>query len=424
MQNFVPMVIQLLVQGSILRYHVTGNMHKGEYVLLSFEIWRIALFKICPHICTADLNRCSIISDPPLWLYVQTNTSMIPITTDSPTPVPPSPKVDASPPESTSELNSLPRIMTSLPRTLQKLRSKKRVHFLVDVDDHGKNVSSNALRKTDVLSPIETGVCHSTLDLRNSKGCLCGHFMGTGVEPLDASAELCLGYLETRPLHKLVFYSAGTRPYNLKHPMPTEVVHIQKILGGLNIAEQLRLALKVSRVVLSFHDTPWLPPAWRLQDLAFFGRIYPTPGNITIEDLKTLHLTAQIPNKSQSTMLGAGSQSNDQTSTMEHPESAVNVRNQTLANLGIALLEIALRQDIKEYQGLSKQNDTATARTLADGYKAPLGPLYQNIIRKCLHCDFAFGADLKTKELQDAVYSDVICGIETLVKSCESLGLN
>jgi hypothetical protein len=109
---------------------------------------------------------------------------------------------------------------------------------------------------------------------------------------------------------------------------------------------------------------------------------------------------------------------------MEHRESAVNVRNQTLANLGIALLEIALRQDIKEYRGLGKQNDTATARTLADGYKAPLGPLYQNIICKCLHCDFAFGADLKTKELQDAVYSDVVCGIDTLVKSCESLGLN
>ncbi|KAF2792056.1 hypothetical protein K505DRAFT_363261 [Melanomma pulvis-pyrius CBS 109.77] len=365
-----------------------------------------------------------LISEPPLWLYVQTNTSTIPNAAKHPILVPPSPKVDALPLQSSREFNSLPRIMTSLPTSLQNLKSKKRVHFLVDVDDHGENVASQALRRKNDQSLDNTDVCHSTLDLRHSEGCLCGHFMGTGGGPADISAEMCLGYLETRPLNKLVFYNAGDRPYNLKHPMPTEVVHLQKVLGGFNIVQQLGLALKVSRVVLSFHDTPWLPPAWRLQDLAFFGRIHPTPSNFTVEDLKTLHLTAQIPNRSQSTILGAGSLPNNQTSTIEHGENLVNVRNQTLANLGVALLEIALRRDIKEYRRSSQQNDTATARRLADGYQAPLGPQYQNIIRKCLHCDFAFGADLKTKELQDAVYSDVVCGIENLINSCQSLGLN
>jgi hypothetical protein len=349
------------------------------------QFWRIASIQMSLHVCIADLNGCSIISDPPLWLYVQTNTSMIPNTNEHATLVPVAPKANALQVQAINELVSLPRTMTSLPSTLQNLRAKKRVHFLIDIDDGDKDVTSHALRKTEDLSQKEVGVCHSTLDLRNPKGCLCGHFMETRTRPSDSAKDLCLGYLETRPLHKLVFYNAGTRPYNLKHPMPTEVVYLQKIIGGLGIAQQLGLALKVSRVVLSFHNTPWLPPAWRLQDLAFFGRSLPTPGNVTNEDLKTLHLTTQIPKASQSTMLAARSPSNEQTPTLEHCEDMVNVRNQTLANLGIALLEIALRREMKEYQRCSNKNDIATARRLADGYQAPLGLQYQNIIRKCLH---------------------------------------
>lgn len=83
-----------------------------------------------------------------------------------------------------------------------------------------------------------------------------------------------------------------------------------------------------------------------------------------------------------------------------------------------------MRNKITPVPKIDGPEDTVKARKLADGYQAPLGPLYQRIVRKRLHCDFAMGSDLKTKELQDAVYSDVICGIESLIISCESLGLD
>ncbi|ORY18014.1 hypothetical protein BCR34DRAFT_596587 [Clohesyomyces aquaticus] len=109
-------------------------------------------------------------------------------------------------------------------------------------------------------------------------------------------------------------------------------------------------------------------------------------------------------------------------STTPEPTSKIEVRNMTLAYLAIALLEIGFRKDIKRLRRKNEMSDLATVRELVDSSQL-LGLAYQKIIRKCFYCDFSLGADLSSEELQDAVYSDVICSLRSLVKSCESLKL-
>jgi hypothetical protein len=301
-----------------------------------------------------------------------------------------------------------------LPAGLKNCKAKKRVRFHSEMDGNEKDATAHSQKRVDVPAQEITGLCHSTLDLRTANGGLCGHFFETRLKQLANSAESCLGYLEIERLCKLVFYNAGDPSHNPDDHTLKGVIHLKKVLAGLDMVRQLRLALKVSKAVLSFHTTPWLPPNWQLQDLAFFGEAHRDLDSV-FEDLRTLHFTAEIPR---------GSQRKNDVSATEHERNNYNIRNLTLANLGIALLEIGLKKDIKRFQRANEPHDVITARKLADGFQTPLGPQYQSIIRKCIHCDFAFGADLKTKELQDAVYSDVVCGIESLIRSCESLGLD
>ena len=46
-----------------------------------------------------------------------------------------------------------------------------------------------------------------------------------------------------------------------------------------------------------------------------------------------------------------------------------------------------------------------------------LGPRYQRIVQKCLQCNFGFGNDLETTNLQSAVYRGVVSELETMIDS-------
>ena len=84
--------------------------------------------------------------------------------------------------------------------------------------------------------------------------------------------------------------------------------------------------------------------------------------------------------------------------------------------LGVALLEIAHWKPIeKNMTGKDDNNQIYTARRLASG-RAPLGPVYQRIAKKCLQCNFGVGTDLVKDDLRAAVYNDVVCELEGMIK--------
>jgi hypothetical protein len=98
------------------------------------------------------------------------------------------------------------------------------------------------------------------------------------------------------------------------------------------------------------------------------------------------------------------------------------INNKTLFCLGVALLEIAHWKPLTSLWHDYDADEIQTARRLA-GRTTSLGKFYQEIIQKCLRCDFGFGTDLSRTELQSAVYSDVVCPLEELIEKLSGLGI-
>ncbi|KAF2471306.1 uncharacterized protein BDR25DRAFT_260781 [Lindgomyces ingoldianus] len=302
-------------------------------------------------------------------------------------------------------------------------KSKKRVRFFStsDGETHEALEESQQRNATPLRSQHYEGSCYSTYDLNKSVEGICNHLTKAGAKQPNGSKGSCLGYLENEFELKLVFYDAGHEERSKTIRTLKDAVPLKRVLTTLDKFHQLKLALQVSTAFLKFHSTKWLREDWRLQDMAFFGRLGQVADEETFEELKTLHLSTQIPNK-----LSNGFLPDPMAYTETYPSVRFNatgdsrVRNLSLGHLAIALLEIGFKKDIGRLRKRSEISDLTTARELADASQ-PLGLAYQKIIRKCIHCDFAFGSDLSSEELQDAVYSDVVCSLENIVKSCQSL---
>lgn len=181
---------------------------------------------------------------------------------------------------------------------------------------------------------------------------------------------------------------------------------------ALGVEDQLKLAHKTALTLLQFNNTPWLPDRWRLRDLSYFG----SEGTLDDAALKTLHLSSQI---------SAPAVSPIPSNTMDGVEQAIDavsdqvrygVNNTTLFFLGVALLEIAHWKPIEEQMIVRDLNNEVFAARRLAASRAPLGPQYQKIAEKCLQCNFGFGTKLSNKSLQAAVYNDVVCEIEGMIK--------
>jgi hypothetical protein len=99
------------------------------------------------------------------------------------------------------------------------------------------------------------------------------------------------------------------------------------------------------------------------------------------------------------------------------------IRNLILAKLGVALLEVGLLKEIGSPEPESTLQDIINARKiLLEGPSAqPMLPArYFKIAQKCIDCDFSCGDDLDKEELRSAVYTDVVCGLETMIKTGRS----
>ncbi|KAK4226744.1 hypothetical protein QBC38DRAFT_219258 [Podospora fimiseda] len=177
----------------------------------------------------------------------------------------------------------------------------------------------------------------------------------------------------------------------------------------LPVPDQLRLAKSVVSTVLKFHQTPWLREYWTNEDLRFINRA---------KDLQTmlrsLHLDADIrhSNSQLTTIPNTQSMAMEITNPWEDAMLEYGVRNLTLFNLGIILLQIGRwgqipEHDIKEIRRLARE-------------LTPLGPKYKDLTLKCLNCDFGHGDSLENPELQQAVYKDVVCGLENIINRLES----
>jgi hypothetical protein len=242
--------------------------------------------------------------------------------------------------------------------------------------------------------------------------------------------EKCLGYLTSRSSSRYLFFGPST-PGTVALPSSTmapanKITALKTLVDQpqshrLQLLHQLQLALKLSRSVLQFHNTAWLPPVWKLGDLAIIG------SSISDQSLSTLHLSTRFETSSitaPTSSLAATLSSSSSASIRVVPPTLVDtsckklgpgVYNETLFSLGIALLEIAHWQTFEKLRG-DDPDDFYTAHRIVRG-PPPLGPRYRKIVERCLRCDFGVGSeDLEDIDLQWAVWSKVVYPLEVLVQ--------
>jgi hypothetical protein len=315
---------------------------------------------------------------------------------------------------------TIPDAAHTLPR---KEDRKRRVRFLDTNPQSGCLSFAGSLTKA-VSNAISQTVVHQTtseINLCQTKN-IC-HYLKQNLQLCGESlTKHCVGYLESPHMYRHNFtlqkraLSAKKGQENGSNPTgETTVISILDLMGQsvddtLTVDNQLRLAHKITLAILQFNSTPWLAQRWRFKDLSYFGN----SDMFDEESLKTLHLSSKIsPVKLPDT---AAMEGIEEIVGAFSEEEYFGINNTTLFFLGVALLEVAHWKPLESLSNPQDPNAILTERRLASK-PSPLGPRYQEVVRKCLQCNFGFGTDLSKKELQTAVYGDVVCSLEKMLKA-------
>ncbi|KAF2649715.1 hypothetical protein K491DRAFT_707969 [Lophiostoma macrostomum CBS 122681] len=258
---------------------------------------------------------------------------------------------------------------------------------------------------------------HSSVCCHLSKACQSGPCKDTGLGYLEP--------LETSQSFRFMFYDAArnTETNVARHLPGSDSRSIRPELSHLQTLHQLTLAYKLATAVLQYHSTSWLAEDWSLEDIAYFniaaltrqGQPQASEEDIT-KALQSLHLDTQFPSKA----ITAKSSS---TGDVEQLKYVYGIRNLTLANLGVALLEIGSKKEVQTASAILDSLGTAphsiiSARKILHEDPpslATLGKRYIDMARRCLECDFNCGSDLSDDALRSAIYTDVVCVLGDMI---------
>jgi hypothetical protein len=337
--------------------------------------------------------------DVPIWLQIRSITSLATL------------KAPASPP--LTMVNTIRNkfedgiAQISDDTNSKGLKSKKRVRFGSpgDNDRHVRTPESKSTGTTHAQSFV-------MLDLKTTKSVCC--HVSKVRSSTSSCQDGCVGYLDVSkamPTTRLIFYDASKLVTKEAEPLSTsqEATSINNLMQRLQILQQLTLAHKLAEAVLQYHSTSWLPQAWTLQDVAYFANTTQSSTSDISDALNSLHLSNRFPDYA-SLDVEAKQKSLD----LKH---TYGIRNLTLAKLGVALLEICAQKNIAGPSLDRTPHEIIAARKLLDeGHHSimTLGNKYLEIVRKCIHCDFACDDDLNGEALQSAVYTEVVCALQEM----------
>lgn len=252
---------------------------------------------------------------------------------------------------------------------------------------------------------------------------VCHYVFEQGMALHGSHAEACIGYLTSSNndlRHRLMTAQDRTSTAIQTHQCgPTSLAYIIRPASEaeISITSQLKLALRLARAVLQYHSIPWWRRGWSLADMAYF--------DIDTElatSLSTLHIDAELFPRPCSSNGGMGDMQSVLSDLSTQPPLGgadadadarllCGIRNITLHSLGVALLQIGRLNPVDE-------DDIIQVRKAAER-ASPLGPRYDELMRKCLYCDFGFGDDLGRPHLRAAVYQGVVRELEALVRVFE-----
>lgn len=248
------------------------------------------------------------------------------------------------------------------------------------------------------------------------------HYVRSHHEAMKEAANTgqCIGYLETPRTNKHRFYVDETNPrierhVNQLHSIFDAMRCDVPVEDALNITDQVRLAHRTSRANLQYNSTPWLNSRWRLRDMKFFG----SKDDLNEHAQKTLHVSSQLSRPKKGLTSTCHMEDTQGTQDTVSDEIHYGISNMPLFFLGVALLEIAHWKPIEDQMTTRDLNDEVFAARRIASQHTQLGPVYDKIARKCLQGNFGTEPDLGHKNLQTAVYNDVICELESMLQKLE-----
>ncbi|KAL1613242.1 hypothetical protein SLS60_001474 [Paraconiothyrium brasiliense] len=409
----------------------TNISHVGHQAKLSLDAEadhgtaQLDMVIACRRTTSVDASKgeCKVPEEPPIWLQVRSITTNEHVT--QPTLESHSFLGSLSASVQTQSNPSASLAKASTPRSvIQKVKKNlKRVHF--DTSAGSTTPPNSSPRKSILLKVSEptSAVTFAMLDLRATASVCCHLSKACRSAPCK---DISLGYLESLESpqsFKFIFYDAGrnTEAKMAKNTPGRDSYSIRMELAKLHTLHQLMLAHKVATAVLQYHSTSWLCRDWGLEDISYFadttsGTKDQSPGEedqIT-KTLQTLHLSTQFPSESSSAQCSSSSDP-DELSYM------YGIRNLTLAGLGVALLEVGIKQELGsvslDTSALSPHRIISARKVLRGEPSSPkmLGKRYIKMARQCIDCDFSCGEDLTDEALRSAVYTDVVCTLEDMI---------
>ncbi|KAF2756110.1 hypothetical protein EJ05DRAFT_478140 [Pseudovirgaria hyperparasitica] len=200
-------------------------------------------------------------------------------------------------------------------------------------------------------------------------------------------------------------------------------VPLTQALKFVSMGHQIKLAHLLAQTVLQFNSTPWLRPGWRLKDFSVPAIVTgaQASNNHAKYDFATVHVNKALPDHRTGIHAAKGAQID----ALEELGELLGVRNWSLCNLGIALIELACQKPIAEMRTVAHSDDVVTARKIVKTMKTPFGFRYCSIIRRCLFNDFVPDVvDLKEPQLQAAVYNEVVKPLEGMIADFEMMSLS
>lgn len=253
------------------------------------------------------------------------------------------------------------------------------------------------------------------VNLKGTKS-VCCHF-SKACSSTHTPTDPCLGYLENNEIphsFKLIFYDAGrnTIARSSHQDIGREAVPVSKLLRSFQTLHKLTLAYKLAATALQYHSTAWLPRDWSLQDVAYFAETSMGTTDEISNQLESLHLSTRFPGKCNPATTHAVKDLSDLT-------YIYGIKNLTLAKLGVVMIEICVENDISSFSLDPTLHDVISARKVL--MERPpvldtLGPKYIEIARKCIDCNFSCGDNLNDDDLHSAVYIEVVCALEDIIK--------
>jgi hypothetical protein len=262
-------------------------------------------------------------------------------------------------------------------------------------------------RKVTVRFETPTSPQQSTPCIQMPTVCLKPNFCNH-IRQCPRHSATCLGLLEETPHYKHLVYPSststeGTQKSTSLEELFTTLSRRQKG-SGLPEYEKLRFGKLLATAVLQFHTTSWLKGSWQSQDVLFFN--------------SDTQKTKEEPESLTSPYMNVSVRQPD--SPLSRPSnfpSRIFAPNPLLFGLGVILLELAFEAPLRNLQKSTdlegcqdhRHTEFFTAKRLSHSVSPPLGLRYNELVRKCLQCDFGRGEDLKRPELQEAFYRDVVC---------------